>query len=714
MSIKKFNNASWLLHAAVVASAAGQPYTLTRAGFYDADHMRASDNNQMASNVTGVGLGGTVFGFSRRYVGFGDNGGLSAWVYRPGAGTVRVGLWGAEHVRQNGYQSSFIHAWNAQGDTAGNAERYEGGLSLRGSSAWVRRACDTATRDISLTDPRHTSESGYRESWVLHMSPGGAVLGLSGQYGGNWNPVGQTAWVLGTDNVREIVGLTDAMHTDPNGYGTSGVFRIIGDGPTGWSHASGTSSRILEGQPRGASAWIASPGAGSVKVGLDDPDHTSNTGLVSMRLVGMSDAGRLFGLSTRYRGTNNSGSDSAWLADPDGTTTRVGLHDAEHTASDGVQQTEAWGITPGGWAAGRNRRFEGTTPRGFSAWVISPLDGLRRVGLTDDEHTRLNGSRISQVLAVSDSGTAVGLSNRYSRSPDTQVGVSAFLDAPGLGSARVGLFDAEHTRADGLREVESLAITPGGLATGRSRRYSGTASRGWSAWAVRAGEPTRRLGFFSGPPYVHPDGSASSTIVAANDAGWIIGTSQVHGDFGVLVAAAGWAHHWPTNTTHELVLFVGPDRYTSTLPERVDERGRVFGHAMLINDDGSLAGAQTFVWTPDAGIGLLIEQVAGGLPADGIRTLSGVLASGDRFIAGHGGIEGYPGSGVFVLSSDGPTPCPADFDRDGFVDCHDLLAFLACFDGEACPHGASPDVNADGFVDYFDLDGFLDAFEAGC
>jgi hypothetical protein len=692
----------------------GQPYSVSLAGFYDVDHRRSSDNNAVSSSVLGMLRGGGVVGFSRRYVGFGENGGLTAWVYRPGEGAVRVGLWGPEHVRTNGYQHSLINGWNDAGDASGNAERYEGGLSLRGNSAWVRRSCDSATRDISMTDPLHTSESGYRESWALSMSPGGAVLGQSRQYGGSWNPVGQTAWVFGTDGVREIVGLSDATHTDAGGYRSAAVYRIVGEGPSGWGYASGTSSRFIAGEPRGMSAWIASPGGESRKVGLDDADHTSNTGLVTMRLVGMSNGGRVMGLSTRYRGTNNSGSESAWLADPDGTTRRVGFADAEHTASDGTQHAEAWGITASGWSAGRNRRYEGLTPRGFSAWVISPENQMRRVGLMDEEHTRANGSRISQVLGVSESGTAAGLSNRYSRVPDAQIGVSAFVDSPTSGTQRVGLFDSSHTRADGLREVDSLAITPGGLVTGRSRRYSGSANRGWSAWAAKSDEPTRRLGLFSGPPYVHPDGFASSMIVAANDAGWIIGTSQVYGDFGVLVAAAGWAHHWPTNATHELILFVGPDGYTSTLPERVDERGRVFGQAMRLNDDGSLAGSLAFVWTPESGIRLLNDVVEGGLPAHGVRTLATVTANDELAIVGSCGVEGLPGAGVYLLTQSRPPLCAADFDRDGFVDCHDLTAFLRCFDEEACPNALSADVNADGFVDFFDLDAFIASFETGC
>lgn len=59
-------------------------------------------------------------------------------------------------------------------------------------------------------------------------------------------------------------------------------------------------------------------------------------------------------------------------------------------------------------------------------------------------------------------------------------------------------------------------------------------------------------------------------------------------------------------------------------------------------------------------------------------------------------------------------PCVADFNRDGFVDFFDFVAFSECFDGQVCSPGRTPDVNGDGFADVFDLDAFVSEFEAGC
>lgn len=58
--------------------------------------------------------------------------------------------------------------------------------------------------------------------------------------------------------------------------------------------------------------------------------------------------------------------------------------------------------------------------------------------------------------------------------------------------------------------------------------------------------------------------------------------------------------------------------------------------------------------------------------------------------------------------------CPADFNGDGFIDGFDYDAFVACFEGDPCPPGRSPDMDSDGFVDGFDYDTFVTGFEEGC
>jgi len=58
--------------------------------------------------------------------------------------------------------------------------------------------------------------------------------------------------------------------------------------------------------------------------------------------------------------------------------------------------------------------------------------------------------------------------------------------------------------------------------------------------------------------------------------------------------------------------------------------------------------------------------------------------------------------------------CPADFNRDGFLDGFDYDAFVQCFEAGPCPQGQTADFNNDTFTDGFDYDDFVTAFEQGC
>lgn len=60
------------------------------------------------------------------------------------------------------------------------------------------------------------------------------------------------------------------------------------------------------------------------------------------------------------------------------------------------------------------------------------------------------------------------------------------------------------------------------------------------------------------------------------------------------------------------------------------------------------------------------------------------------------------------------TVCLSDRTCDGIVDFHDYMAFVTCFETEACEPETSADFNDDGFVDFFDYADFVAIFESGC
>ncbi|MDX2118623.1 MAG: matrixin family metalloprotease [Planctomycetota bacterium] len=75
--------------------------------------------------------------------------------------------------------------------------------------------------------------------------------------------------------------------------------------------------------------------------------------------------------------------------------------------------------------------------------------------------------------------------------------------------------------------------------------------------------------------------------------------------------------------------------------------------------------------------------------------------------------QGDAGAPTRLVGSDAgaaASPCPADFNGDGFLDFTDFDAFVAAF--EAGTNNA--DFNNDGFIDFTDFDAYVAAFEAGC
>lgn len=69
-------------------------------------------------------------------------------------------------------------------------------------------------------------------------------------------------------------------------------------------------------------------------------------------------------------------------------------------------------------------------------------------------------------------------------------------------------------------------------------------------------------------------------------------------------------------------------------------------------------------------------------------------------------------AGLFTLKAiAAPGPCPADFNRDGFLDFFDYDAYVEAFESGNDPRA---DLNCDRFLDFFDYDAFVAQFESGC
>ena len=150
-----------------------------------------------------------------------------------------------------------------------------------------------------------------------------------------------------------------------------------------------------------------------------------------------------------------------------------------------------------------------------------------------------------------------------------------------------------------------------------------------------------------------------------------------------------------------------------------------FPQQMVVLPDGKIAVSAfsppdgLYIYNADGSTHQYYDTTAGGLRGVAL------LDNGSFIITNGSGVHTFDpatggealvlnGQGRFVTKVSIPVPCAADFDGDGFVDFFDFDAFVACFEGGACPPGKSADFDGDGFVDFFDFDAFVQAFEEGC
>ena len=127
---------------------------------------------------------------------------------------------------------------------------------------------------------------------------------------------------------------------------------------------------------------------------------------------------------------------------------------------------------------------------------------------------------------------------------------------------------------------------------------------------------------------------------------------------------------------------------------------------------GTITGGVTLRWATASG--------ATSLPCTFSGTFSGFTS---EHTSVHGGASAFYSTcdpnttlhfGSVSRSFEFRDACPADFNRDGFLDFFDYVDFVGCFEDSACPDGTTADFNADGFVDFFDYGDFVSAFESGC
>jgi hypothetical protein len=275
------------------------------------------------------------------------------------------------------------------------------------------------------------------------------------------------------------------------------------------------------------------PGYDLHLLGLTDPEHTRLDGFQLSTERDLNSLGQMVGVSKRFRSSLLDLGQSAWFYDPAAALTlRIGLIDSEHTSFDGYRYSDVL-ENDNGFAIGFSNRYNRTALyRGQSLWSFNAAtDITTRIGLVDAENTRADGYRYSVLQEMNDSGQALGFSNRYSGS--LSIGQSLwFYDPSMLATTKIGLTDAEHTRSDGFKNSSGTLINGSGRVVGQSDRFNqGTVNLGQSTWSFSpTSGVTTRIGLTTGPEYTRADGFQNNLVDQFNLAGDVVGhTARYNG-----------------------------------------------------------------------------------------------------------------------------------------------------------------------------------------
>ncbi|MEW6426683.1 MAG: PEP-CTERM sorting domain-containing protein [Thermodesulfobacteriota bacterium] len=619
----------------------------------------------------------------------------------------RPGLYDAEHTRNDGLQSSSAQKMNEAGQVAGQSSRFDGSES-KGSSAWFY---DNGTStQIGLTDATHTNSDGSQINTVKNMNQAGQVVGSTLRYFGGPGSINResaySAWIFTGTTTR--LGYTDADHTRDDGYQLSDTKKLTesglalgiswrysgaaqfgqsvwlydsGSGDTerlgkndsdhtrsdGYQASSarlineagqvaGTSNRFDGADYRGTSAWLYEHGSQTTTIlGFVDAAHTATDNTRLSLVDALNEAGQVTGTSRRYNGNDNAGQ-SAWLYT--GTTTsRIGFTDSEHTRSDGRQASVNDLLNQAGQVGGRSERYIGSTYAGYSAW-IADAGTTTRVGFADAPHTRSDGYRETRLQKLNDHGLAIGRSNRYAGASSN--GYSAFL-YDGTTSIRLGFTDAEHTRSDNHQYSFAEFLNNSGQVSGFSSRHAGAGDNGYSAWFYDAGVTTR-IGFTDAGHTRASDGYQHNDVKNMNEAGQVVGYSTRYNG-STSVGWSAWFYDSASDNLYDLVFSVlAGSGYARTDVSYLGEDGTVLGSYRKFDGGGTDLGDYAFLWRMSDGFQDL-GSMEGIDPAavDWAWLSLSLSANTSGQILGTGRLAGSTSStGIFLLTPAGqPVPEPA-------------------------------------------------------
>jgi hypothetical protein len=409
-------------------------------------------------------------------------------------------------------------------------------------------------------------------------------------------------------------GLIDAEHTLPDGSHSSSFGLMNSSGRVTGDSLRYNNDPGAIGTDASVSAWTWTFGSGTVRVGLIDAEHTSSDDRKASFANGLSAGDVVTGTSLRYSGTTYNGA-SAWAWTPSLGTVNIGLVDGAHTGTGAYRNSFAQRTSASGQVYGYSDVFDaGGSNAGTTPWAWTSGVGNTILGLNDAEHTRADGIRSGNFSGdtANDSGRAIGYSQRYSGV--TLAGQSAWTWSAGSGTTRLGVVDADHTAGDGSKVSIPQGINAAGRVTGYSDRYVGTQT-GSTAWTWTESGGQTRIGLVDGP-HTSSSGVQFSRASGFMNGDRVLGTStRYSGDSSN--GQSAWAWTASTTSTQRIGLFdsehtqVGSG-YQESSPTGLSSSAVALGISNRYDAAGASTGISAWAWNPGTGVSSRIGLIDAG------------------------------------------------------------------------------------------------------
>ncbi|MGN6370173.1 MAG: hypothetical protein ACTHN5_18100 [Phycisphaerae bacterium] len=646
-----------LLALAVSTSAsAATIYSIQQFGLSGSGYLRSDGLESMR---VFTGNGNIIAGTSNRYTGM-TSLGEDAWAYSLQTNnTVQIGLTSADYVSPTGLRDSTIWLAATGGTVVGVSLRYNSAGGSNGQDLWAYNPQTQATTLIGLFGPDYGS-GAYRRNDVLHTLPTGEVIGYATRGAGS---LGQDAWYYSTaTNSTTFIGLTGPDYLRSDGYRSEGFGSLFPSGyVTGTTQIYRTSSGISLGQD----AWIFSPSTGTVRFGLTGPGYQLVGGVSRSSAVAyVNSSGQAVGESDRYDPNVSSsklGTDS-WVYDPaTGATTRIGLVGSGYENPAGVRNSLPFGLSDDGTVLGQSQRYSGFADMGTDAWIYSiASQTTTQLGLIGAGYVRSDGYRYSSCGGTGPLQTVVGYSKRYSGTTDLGQDNWIYQSATGI-SKQIGLTGIGYEQSNGFRSpATGPTFTPTGIVIGAANRYNGSTAIGQDPWIYNPiTDKTTRIGL-TGSGYEKSDGTRFGSIRFVNTTGLIAGYSNRYSSTGTSLGLDYWIYDSNSDTTYPLQFSVKSDGTSNSTVRVLTDDGLVLGDYTKYSGSLSL-GNFAFAWTENSGFVDLGITVTPSLSSTGWQSLADafyVTPTGQ--IAGVGlRVRDAPTSRVAYLLTPTPEPLSA-------------------------------------------------------